>query len=106
MKNETNALLFSFPGTSPAQGNVLAASLATDLRVLDPTSVVKRVRETPDSMDFGASLAVILGTAAVTALARGIATWMARNSGVTVEIRRDGHLLLAIKTSTAKTFRN
>ena len=59
-------------------------------RDVDPGVVVARQRERPDTQDFGASLAVVLGTAA----AKGIAAWMPRNSGVQVEIRRQGKIVM------------
>jgi outer membrane lipoprotein SlyB len=55
---------------------------------------VERLRERADTQDFGASLAVILGTTAVTALAKGIAAWLARNSGAKIEIRREGEVVM------------
>jgi hypothetical protein len=90
----TQSLTFTFPDTSTAEGNQLASSLADALEDLDPNIVVDRQRERSDTQDFGATLAVILGTAAVTAVAKGIAAWLARNSGARIEIRREGNLVL------------
>jgi len=61
---------------------------------VDPHVSVERRRERPDTQDFGATLSVILGTAAVTAIAKGIAAWLARNSGAQIEIRRNGRVVL------------
>jgi Effector Associated Constant Component 1 len=88
------ALVVSFANASLAEGNRLAGSLAEALRDVDPSIVVDRQRERSDTQDFGASLAVMLGTAAVTALAKGIAAWLARNSGARIEIRRKGKVVL------------
>ena len=90
----TESLLFTFPDASVAEGNRLASSLADALQDMDPNIVVDRQRERADTQDFGAILAVILGTAAVTAVAKGIAAWLARNSGARIEIRRKGELVL------------
>lgn len=87
-------IVFSFGDSTTAEGNRFAGSLAETLRGLDPTITVERVRERADTQDFGASLAVILGTTAVTALARGIASWLARNSGAKIEIRREGQVVM------------
>jgi hypothetical protein len=84
----------SFGDATLAEGNRFAGSFAETLRELDPTIQVERVRERADTQDFGASLAVILGTTAVTALAKGIASWLARNSGAKIEIRREGQLVM------------
>ena len=88
-------LIVSFRDTTTAEANQLAGSLADALRDADPSVIVDRLRERTDTQDFGASLAVILGSAAVTAVAKGIAGWMARSSaGVVIEIRRKDTVLL------------
>ena len=68
------SLLFSFVDSSTAEGNRLANYLGDALRDISPDISVERVRTRTDTQDFGASLAIILGTAAATALARGIGT--------------------------------
>jgi Effector Associated Constant Component 1 len=55
---------------------------------------VDRQRERRDTQDFGATLAVVLGTAAVTAVAKGVAAWLAKNSGSRIEIKRKGKAVL------------
>jgi hypothetical protein len=88
------SLIMSFPDVTTAEGNRLANTLAETLRDVDPGITVDRQRERPDTQDFGASLAVVLGTAAATAVAKGIAAWLARNSGARIEIRRKGEVVL------------
>jgi len=90
----SDVLVISFADASTAEGNRLASTLAETLRDIDPSIVVDRQRECSDTQDFGASLVVMLGTAAATALARGIAAWLVRNSGARIEIRRKGKLVL------------
>jgi Effector Associated Constant Component 1 len=90
----TESVIVRFPNASSAEGNRFAGSLADALRDVDRGIVVDRQRERPDTQDFGASLAVVLGTAAATAVAKGIAGWMARNSGVQIEIRRHGQIVM------------
>jgi len=89
-----DGLVLRFADTSVAEGNRLAASLADALRDCDPAVRVDRERERADTQDFGASLSIILGTAAVNALAKGIASWLQRNSGARIEIRRDNNVVL------------
>lgn len=90
----TDSLIVTFPEASTAEGNRYASTLADALRDVDRNIVVERQRQRPDTQDFGASLALVLGTAAVTELAKGIATWLARNSGARIEIRRKGEVVL------------
>ncbi|MCU1223070.1 MAG: hypothetical protein JWQ42_1163 [Edaphobacter sp.] len=78
----------SFPGISDAEANKLAGSLDPTLRSTDKSVAVKRERINPEAQDGGAILAIILGSAAVSSVAKGIAMWLARNSGTMIEIHR------------------
>lgn len=90
-----DSLTLIFPDTTLAEANQLAGSLQECLSDTDPEVKVDRRRLSADTQDFGASLAVMLGTAAATALAKGIAAWMARNSGVSIQVRRpDGSIVV------------
>jgi len=84
----------TFPGASADEGNQLASTLAEALRDIDRRISVERLREQAQTQDFGATLAVIVGTTAASALAKGIAAWLARNSGAQIEVRRKGEVIL------------
>ena len=76
-----------FPNATPDLGNIYAEELQEELRdMLGPGDRVERRRTDPESQDFGATLVLVLGTTAVTAIAEGIRTWLARNSGASVDI--------------------
>ena len=81
------AIAIRFPDSTPDDGNVFAEELRNALaETLDSTDRIERRRSNPDAQDFGATLVLVLGTTAVTAVAEGIRTWLARNSGVAIEI--------------------
>jgi hypothetical protein len=82
--------VITFPGASTAEANRYAAALATTLREVDEDLKVEQQRDRADTQDFGATVAIILGTASVTALAKGVAAWLARNSGAKIAISADG----------------
>ncbi len=82
---DTAEITLKFVDASPAEGDGYAQDLQADLQQLEGIEV-KRIREREDTLDFGATLVLILGTTAVTALSRGIASWIQRNSGATIEI--------------------
>ena len=42
------------------------------------------------AVTVGTTLVLVLGTTAVTAVARGVQTWLARNSGVSLDIVANG----------------
>jgi hypothetical protein len=76
-----------FPDVTPDLGNVYAEDLRAALEEdLAPGDRIERRRTDPEAQDFGATLVLVLGTTAVTAVAQGIRTWLARNSGASVEI--------------------
>lgn len=80
-------VILTFANSSAAEASQLAESLAERLHDIDPRISVERQPERSDSQDFGASLAVVLGTAAATAVAKGISAWLTRNSGARLEIK-------------------
>jgi hypothetical protein len=82
--------VISFPGVSTAEANRFAADLASTIRTTDREVQVEQRRDRPDTQDFGATLAIILGTASVTAVARGVESWLARHSGAKIQIDKDG----------------
>lgn len=79
-------LLISFVNEDLATANDLAGDLAEFLRDDIPALSVARLRQDSRTQDFGATIGIILGSAAVTSLARGVAAWLAR--------RQDAHLRL------------
>src|ERR1700724_1882840 len=90
----TESLVITFADAFTSDANRFAGDLAEALCDVDPSITVNRQREISDSQDFGSSLLVVLGTAAATAVAKGIAAWVARKSGARIEIRRKGKGIL------------
>jgi hypothetical protein len=71
-----------------ATANILATDLEDSLSEAVPALTISRRREDPLAQDFGATLAVVLGTSAVTALAKGVAAWLARRQDARLVLRR------------------
>ena len=85
-----------FPDVTPDLGNVYAEDLRASLEEsLEAGGRIERRRPNPESHDFGATLVLILGTSAVTAIAQGIRTWLARHSGVSIDIVMRGKVFRA-----------
>jgi len=82
----TADVLISFIDTDLAEANDMAGDLAESLGEDEPALSITRLREDSRSQDFGATIAIILGSTAVTALAKGLAAWLAR--------RQDAHMCL------------
>jgi hypothetical protein len=83
----------TFPGVSLDEANRYAADLGGSLREIDQEIALEQRRDREDTQDFGATLAIVLGTASAAALAKGVATWLARHSGAKIEISADGTVL-------------
>lgn len=90
-------LTLSFPEKSKAEANMLAADLQTEIEQLGEPVQVQRVRDNPDTLDFGATLAIVLAAPAVVGfakgaapavieVAKGIASWM-RRTGNSVKFK-------------------
>jgi hypothetical protein len=91
---QQDTVVLSFPGCSAKDANLHVQTLAESLTYTDPNLTLERRRDRTDTQDFGATLAIILGSAAVSTLARGIANWLARNSGARIDITtEDGQVL-------------
>jgi hypothetical protein len=84
--------VITFPASSTAEANRHAAGLSNSLKDLDRSVIVSQQRDRQDTQDFGATVVLILGTASVTSLARGIAGWLKR-TGTVIEISRGGTVL-------------
>jgi Effector Associated Constant Component 1 len=91
---DEQAFVIKFPDTSRDLANSYAEELQLELKEADNSATVQRPKDQKNAMDFGATLVLILGTGAVTALAKGLSSWIARNSGVRLVIETpDGKVL-------------
>ncbi|MFI9061752.1 hypothetical protein ACIGQE_07750 [Streptomyces sp. NPDC053429] len=94
MTQARQELRVSFADVDLATANQLAEDLQEALAEEAPDAT--RQREDPLSQDFGATLVIILGSTAVTALAKGIAKWLARRQDARVQLKRtmtDGRVI-------------
>jgi hypothetical protein len=92
---DTSTFVISFPETSADLGNLYADELKQELIEVDPTVRIDKRRDKINAQDLGATLVLILGTGAITTLAKGLSSWIARNSGVRVVIKTPDGTILA-----------
>lgn len=94
---EAHELLIRFDNTSQAQANQYASELQEDLLDLYLEDVsIEVVKEAEGTMDFGTTLAVVLGTPAVIALAKGIQVWLSKRPAAEIRIvkkKPDGEIV-------------
>lgn len=86
-------LTIEFVDAPSARANVLAFDLKRVIEDAHPDARAEQVRKSTETMDLGATLAAVLGTAAVTAVARGIQRWLEKHRDAEIEIYKDGQLL-------------
>lgn len=67
-----------FEGLEPADATRLADDLARFIKTTIPDVTAEVEGHSADTMDFGATVAVVLGTPAVVILAKGMADWLRR----------------------------
>jgi len=82
-----------FCGDGLLEKNLLAESLRGYLEE-EVSGVDPQIqRESGNTMDMGATLAIILGTASITAIARGIGNWIAKNNAASITLTMAGRTL-------------
>jgi hypothetical protein len=82
-----------FENVDPRQGNELAQELEDLLADQVPDVDVTRVKDRSDTLDFGATLVLVLGAPVSIILAKALKDFLTRNSGVTLEFTKDGAII-------------
>jgi hypothetical protein len=83
----TEDVVVRFENLPSKAANEAARTLANALRSVDGVTV-ERARENEESLDFGATLVLALGTPAVVALANAIAKWANRTNQGSITFER------------------
>ena len=87
--------VIKFESTSVAEAGDLAEDLREAILDAHPDVSAERRRDDSNTMDFGATLAVLLGTPAVIAVAKGIQDWLERHQSAKLRIERpDGTVVV------------
>jgi hypothetical protein len=79
--------IISFDGISSAEANFYAEELRDTLLDASADVEVERKRDDPSTQDFGATLALVLGTPAVAIIARALGNWLTlrRKAAITIK---------------------
>ncbi|MCZ7417224.1 MULTISPECIES: hypothetical protein [unclassified Streptomyces] len=87
---EQDKVYVGFPGASAAEANGLAAELVEFLHAQVPQVTAVQEREDPRRQDAGIVVALVgmLSLGVAPALARGVATWMAKRSLAELHLSR------------------
>jgi hypothetical protein len=83
---QSEPFTITLSGLSDSEQEKAVADLARAIRQSDQSADVERRQENRPAMDFGASLAVVLGSGAAVAVARGIQSWMSRWKNATITL--------------------
>ena len=91
---QNKELVISFPGITKDLANRFAKALADDLKLnIVGLQKAESRRDDESAQDFGATIVLILGTAAATAVAKGIRTWLERNN-TSAELYENGTVIV------------
>jgi len=83
----TEHIEIQFPDAGAAAAGQLADDLAERLRELDGTGSVIIERASPDAMELGSIVVMVLGTASAASIARGIADWIRKRGEPALRIK-------------------
>lgn len=83
----TEYVEIQFPDAGAAAGQ-LADDLAERLRELDGNGTVTIERSSPDAMELGSIVVLVLGTASAASVARGIGDWIRKRGEPALRIKR------------------
>lgn len=92
---EPSTFIIRFDGVSAAESNKYAASLRDRLLEACPGIEVERRRDEPSAQDFGGTLAVVLGTPFVVALASALKAWVTRTNASSLQVWTSQGMLVA-----------
>lgn len=81
---------FLLETASPAETQKIIKSLMDQIATADETLEPVRVKDNDDTMDLGATIAVLATSAAATAIATGIKIWLSKHQGAKVTVKKDG----------------
>lgn len=82
----------SVTASDQATSQTLAAELMDEIATLAEGISTRRVKDTEDTMDLGATVAVVATSAAATAIAGGIKIWLSRHRTAKLSISKDGEV--------------
>jgi hypothetical protein len=92
--NNAQEFRIDFPHASVADANRFCEDLRAQLLDADDSIRIERLRRDSSTMDFGATLAVVLGAPATVALAKALISWAQRNNRANLRVvTKDGVLV-------------
>src|SRR5260370_22026576 len=83
--------IITFDNVSAADANRYAEELRQALLDASPDVEVHRRRDDPHTQDFGATLVLLLGTLAASAIATAIGNWLALHNRASLTIKRSDY---------------
>jgi hypothetical protein len=101
MTDDFNTFELHFEDVSLAEAAVVAERLRDELLDVSPDVKIDVHKPDTTTMDFGATLVMVLGTPAILAIAKGISVFLARERAGTLVIKRNGDVVFKGNSSDA-----
>ena len=93
MADDTAEYVIRFEGVSLAEAGRLAARLRSDMLDVTPDVEATVEKADPSTQDPGSILVLVLGTPAIIAVARGLASFIRRERAASIVIESDGKVI-------------
>lgn len=88
-------------GRTPADEGQFAAALELALRTTVPGAHAERRKRSNETLDLGAVVGIVFGSAAAAAVGRGISTWLAKRQGAEINLKdKTGNVIAKGLTSS------
>jgi hypothetical protein len=91
------------PAVSIAVANKNASELIGIILASCPDVHVRRAKNDPTTQDLGATIGIVIGSAAVTAVAKGMADWMRKRSTARLVLSKDKIIIENVTPSTIES---
>ncbi len=96
-----NSYAIKFENVSDMEANKYAAELGEFLSEITPNIQISQERANARTQDAGTILQIILGSGAAVSIAKGIADWLRKRPGTSLEITNDAVSAKNISSSDA-----
>jgi hypothetical protein len=96
---DETTLEITLPNLDTALANKYTQELMAAIRASTPEVTVDRHNINPQNQDLGTIIGIIVGSAGLTAVAKGIADWLRKRQTANITIKRDGSIIAENVTS-------
>ena len=87
------SVTFLVDGETGAKANKFTDSLQQSLANISEDGIVSRIKEDQTTLDFGTTLAVVIGSQFAVQLAKALQAWLTKHPTAQVTVKKDGTVI-------------